>query len=151
IGDVKLFAPHLFRDRLERAVTADDYAQLALRDRRLRGASASLDWNGSWYEATVSLQAKGQEDASKALLDEVETELYRVRRIGHDLETVAARHVSLDLGLSVCVRPGFIRGHVKRQLLDLYGSRRLPGGQLGFFHPDRPSFGGAVTTSRLVA
>jgi hypothetical protein len=57
----------------------------------------------------------------------------------------------LDVGLRVCVRPHYLRGHVEAALLEALSNRRLPDGRLGFFHPDNLTFGEGVYLSRLVA
>jgi hypothetical protein len=151
IPDVKLFAPHAFRQVLERAITADDYAQLAGRHPAVQRAAAELRWNGSWYEVRVAIDPVGQAEADDALLGEVARHLYRYRRIGHDLAVLPARYVAVDLELAVCVEPSFLRGHVKAALLDRFSARLLPDGTRGFFHPDELTFGQGVALSRLIA
>ena len=89
--------------------------------------------------------------AGDRLLDEIEEYLRSYRRIGHDLFVTRAQYVSLDLTLEVCVRPSFLRGHVKAALLGLFSNRTLPDGRRGFFHPDNLSFGDDIFLSRLVA
>src|SRR6185503_2610476 len=59
--------------------------------------------------------------------------------------------VPLEIKLTVCVLPGFQRFDVKKALLDALGSRDLPGGGRGFFHPDNFSFGQTVFLSRILA
>ena len=44
-----------------------------------------------------------------------------------------------------------MRAHVKAALLDRFSNRALPDGRLGFFHPDKLSFGQGVYLSALVA
>ena len=82
IDEVKQFAPYAFRDQLERAITADDYASIAADNERrlearttleaekpaictepftrLQGAKADLRWTGSWYTALVALDPATQ-------------------------------------------------------------------------------------------
>jgi hypothetical protein len=209
IAEVKLFAPHAFRDTLERAVTAQDYAGLAADNARrlserpmlvsaamasltkpngdvlpgpsaddpraadeeeegedtpalppdlclvpfetLQNARGALRWTGSWYEAQVSVDPLGRESAESELLTEIDSYLERYRRIGHDLNVRQAHYVPLDVGLLVCVAPQVLRGHVETALLDVFSNRVLPGGKLGFFHPDRFTFGTAVFASRIIA
>jgi hypothetical protein len=110
-----------------------------------------LQWTGSWYEARVAIDPFGAETASKALLHESKRHLYPYRRMGHDLAVVPATYVPLDLELSVCVLPNYLRGHVKVALLDRLSKRVLPNGQLGFFHPDNLTFGEGITVSSIVA
>jgi predicted phage baseplate assembly protein len=153
LAEVKLFAPHAFRKRLERAITAEDYAAIVLREfpNKVQRAAAQLRWNGSWYEMLVAVDPKGREEADDALLKEVEGRLYRYRRIGHDLVVKSAHRVPLDIELVICVLPSYLRGHVKATLLDVFSNRMLPDGRLGFFHPDNLTFGEGIYLSKLVA
>jgi len=151
LAEVRLFAPDAFRHRLQRAVTADDYATLAGQLPGLQRAAASLRWNGSWYEAQVAVDPLGTEEADERLLERVREGIFRYRRIGHDLVVQPARYVPLLLGLRVCVLPHFPRAHVQSAVQDAFSNRRLPDGSRGFFHPDNLTFGDAVDASRLVA
>ena len=42
-----------------------------------------------------------------------------------------AEVVGLDLGLHICVPPGYLRGHVKAAMIDVFSSRVLPDGTRG--------------------
>jgi hypothetical protein len=119
--------------------------------RRLQAAKAALRWTGSWYEADVVLDPRGAESADAELSAEIEAFLEPYRRIGHDLGVRAARYVALDVGLSICVAPNYLRGHVESALAALLGASVLPDGTLGLFHPDRLTFGQAVYASPIVA
>ncbi len=182
VSQVKLFAPYAFKDVLERAITADDYATLASDNTRrlsersellggltangtaaqtadicyapfegLQGAKATLRWNGSWYTALVALDPLGTEQAAPALLQEVTAYLDPYRRVGHDLLVSQAEYVPLDLALTICVLPGYLRAHVEAALLDVFSSRVLSNGSKGFFHPDNLTFGEGIFVSRIVA
>jgi len=151
MADVKRTAPAASHGRRERAITADDYAELAQRNRKLQRAAATLSWTGSWYEADVDLDPIGVEVSTPALIDEVEDELEHFRRIGHDLAVFRAAYVPLDIALSICLYPHALRGHVKVALRDLFSNRTLPNGQPAFFHPDNLTFGQPVYVSRLIA
>lgn len=151
IAEARLFAPVAFRQTLERAITAEDYAAVAGRHPGVQRAAAALRWNGSWYEARVAVDPLGSEDASDALLASVEAYLHRFRRIGHDLAVRPAEYVPLDIALRVCVKPSFLRGHVKAALLDRFAAGRRADGSPGFFHPDQLTFGTGVSLGRIVA
>jgi hypothetical protein len=151
IAEVQLFAPGAFTKVLERAITAADYALIAERNRKLQRANGALRWTGSWYEAHVAVDPLGTETADAGLLQEIQGYLHRFRRIGHDLAVTAAQYVPLDLAMSTCVLPQFLRGHVEQALLDTFSDRVLPNGKLGFFHPDNLTFGQGVYLSKLVA
>lgn len=154
-AEVKLFAPHAFRARRERAITAADYAELAQRNVKLQRAAAELRWTGSWYEAHVAIDALDSAlpsaQAGAALLAEIKADLFRYRRMGHDLAVVPAQVVPLHIAMKVCVLPHYARGQVKAELLKVFSNRRLVDGKLGFFHPDRLSFGEGIYLSQLIA
>ena len=154
VEEVKAFAPHAFRTELMRAVIADDYATLAADNERrfaeraalvdrpdacaapfhvLQGARATLRWTGAWNEVFVAIDPLGTEDADAGLLSEVEAFLEQYRRVGHDVDVKQAQYVGLDLALHVCVRPEYLRGHVKAALLDVFSNRTLSDGTRGFF------------------
>ncbi len=151
MAEVKLFAPTAFRRQRRRAITAADYAELAQADPRLQRAAAALRWTGSWYEADVAVDPLGSEEPGDDLLAAIETLLRPYRRIGHDLHLLPAEYVSLDVALTVCVKPHYLRGHVKAALLDVFSNRVLADGRRGFFHPDNLSFGEGIYLSKLVA
>ena len=152
LADVKLFAPHAFRRRLERAITADDYAKIVMRDfeGQVQRAAAVLRWTGSWYKVLVSVDPLSQVE-TEPTLDKIREHLYRYRRIGHDVVVKEAQYAPLDIEMRVCVLANYLRGHVKAALLALFGNRVLPDGRRGFFHPDNLTFGEGIYLSKLVA
>lgn len=149
-ASARLLAPYAFRQVLQRAVTAEDYAELAQRDPRVQRAGAHLRWTGSWYEARVDVDPLGQEELDPALRRALAGRLHRYRRIGHDLAVRAARYVPLAITLQVCVQPHYVRGHVAAALADAFSNRVLAGGRPGFFHPDRLGLGDTIAVSALV-
>jgi hypothetical protein len=153
IAEVKLFAPSAFRKQLRRAVTASDYAELTQRDfkAQVQRAAGRLTWTGSWYEAQVAVDPLGSEETNPEFLGGIRDQLYRYRRIGHDLGVMQAQYVPLEIEMIVCVLPHYLRGHVEAALFDVFSSRVLPNGRLGFFHPDNLTFGEGIYLSKLVA
>jgi predicted phage baseplate assembly protein len=173
IDDVKLLAPYAFQNQLERAITAGDYAAIAADNERrlearasleaedtaictatftrLQAAKCALRWTGSWYTALVALDPMGEETAPAELIDEVALYLQPFRRMGYDLLVSPAEYVPLKVSITVCVLPNYLRGDVEGAVLDVLSNRVLPDGTLGFFHPDRLSFGDGVYVSQLVA
>ena len=151
VSDAKLFAPHAYARVLERAVRAEDYAQIATTDARIEGANASLDWTGSWYEATVALDPFAAVETDTSLADSTLARLLGVRRIGHDVRIVPARRVPLRIELDLCVATGYARADVLRAVLDVLSNRALANGERGLFHADALVFGEDIPASRIVA
>ncbi|MFC9454620.1 putative baseplate assembly protein [Streptomyces sp. NPDC056983] len=151
VEQARQLAPLDLRRTRLRAVTAEDYAELASALPGVQRAAAEIRWTGSVQEAHVAIDAYGSAEPPAELLARVEQSLEAYRRIGHDLVVGPARPVPLEIALSVCVTPGHQQGQVLAELYRVLGSGRLSGGRLGFFHPDALTFGEPVRLSRLVA
>ncbi|MEU1904048.1 putative baseplate assembly protein [Streptomyces hygroscopicus] len=148
---VRQLAPLDLKRTRHRAITAEDYAALASALPGVQRAAAEIRWTGSVREAHVAIDAYGTGTPSPALLDSVAHALEGYRRIEHDLVVGPARAVPLDIAVAVCAAPGHQHGQILADLYRVLGNRRLPGGRLGFFHPDALTFGEPVRLSRLVA
>ncbi|MEW2624184.1 putative baseplate assembly protein [Streptomyces sp. NPDC048106] len=151
LEQVRQLAPLELRRTRLRAVTAADYAALASALPGVQRAAADIRWTGSTQEAHVAIDAYGGDAPSERLLESVTQALEAYRRIGHDLVVGPARLVPLDIALRVCALPGHQHGRILADLYRVLGGGRLPGGRLGFFHPDALTFGEPVRLSRLVA
>jgi hypothetical protein len=153
LSEVKLFAPQAFRQELQRAITADDYANIIMRDfgARVQRAAATLRWTGSWFEVLVAIDPLLSEIPDEELFEAITKHLYRFRRIGHDVVVKQAVYVPLDIAMTVCVQSNYLRGHVKADLLSIFSNRILPDGRRGFFYPDNLTFGTGIAVSKLVA
>ena len=121
------------------------------RSKGYRAPRPRCGWTGSWYTALVALDPLGTEQAAPELLQEVTAYLEPYRRIGHDLLVSQAEYVPLDLAITVCVLPNYLRAHVESALLDVFSNRVLPDGTKGFFHPDNLTFGEGIFVSKIVA
>ena len=153
LAEARLLAPHAFRDNLQRAITADDYAQIVMRDfaDKVQKAAATLRWTGSWYEVLVAIDPFAASETEPQLLFRIDQHLRSYRRIGHDVQVALARYVPLELKMTICVLPGYLQAHVKAAVMEVFSNRLLPNGQRGFFHPDKLSFGDGVYLSQLIA
>jgi hypothetical protein len=149
VADARMYAPHAYGRKLERAVSARDYAQIAGESRHIDGAHAALAWTGSWYEARVALDQFAKFTADSA--EDVLSRLQQVRRVGHDLRIVPAIAVPLRIRLLVCVANGYARADVTSAVLDALSNRDLGNGRLGFFHPDRLEFGADIAASQVIS
>jgi hypothetical protein len=135
----------------QRAVTEGDYAEVSERNPAVQRAQATFRWTGSWHTVFVTADAVGGHAVDEAFETDLRGHLEPFRMAGYDLEVDAPRFVPLEVALHLCVEPDYFRAHVKAAVLDVLSSRVRPDGTLGFFHPDRFSFGQAVYLSAIVA
>jgi hypothetical protein len=150
LDEVRLYAPQAFRTQ-KRAVTEDDYAEIAERHPEIQKAMATRRWTGSWYTMFVTVDRKGGRPVGPEFEGELRAFLERFRLAGHDLEINGPRFVPLDIVLTVCVAPGHFQSDVKQALIRTFSNRDLPDGSRGFFHPDNFTFGQPVYLSQVIA
>ena len=151
-AEVKMFAPHAFRRRLARAIVGADYGTLA----------AAAPWGAAggrrvWCGPVAGTRHRSRSTRparptrARSSLTAIEAQLRPYRRIGHDLAVTHATYVPIRLEMTICVKAGYLRGHVEAALLDLFSNRALPSGGSGIFHPDNLTFGSPIYLSTLIA
>jgi hypothetical protein len=150
IDEVKLYAPQAFRTQ-KRAVTTDDYARVAERHPQVAKAAATRRWTGSWYTIFLSIDRRGGGPIDDEFEAELRAFLEPFRLAAQDIEIERPVFVPLEIVLAVCVEDRYYRADVRRALLAAFGSRDLPDGTRGFFHPDNFTFGQPVYLSRVIA
>ncbi|MEO0886069.1 MAG: putative baseplate assembly protein [Cyanobacteria bacterium J06648_10] len=150
ITQVKLDAPQAFRVQ-QRAVTAEDYATVAVRHPEVQQSRATRRWTGSWYTYFVTVDRKGGRPIDTNFEQKFRTFLEHYRLAGYDLEIDAPQFVPLDIRFRVCTQPGYFAGDVEAALLKTFSNRDWPDGRRGFFHPDNFTFGQSVYLSQVIA
>jgi hypothetical protein len=150
IEQIRLYAPQAFYTQ-KRAVTEEDYAEIAQRHPDVQRAVANLRWTGSWYTVFVTVDRKGGRPVDAAFERELREFLASYRLAGHDLEVDSPILVPLDIALTVQVETGYLRSQVKTAILETFGNADLPDGRRGFFHPDNFTFGEPVYLSKVIA
>ncbi len=148
--DVRQNAPAAFRTQ-ERAVTLDDYGQVAGRYPTVQRAAATLRWTGSWRTVFVSADRLGNAVVDDPFRAALESFLDIYRMAGQDLDVDQPRYVSLELELFVCVKRDYFTADVEAALRRVLSNRSLPDGTRGLFHPDNFTFGQPVYLSPIVA
>ncbi|HJQ30038.1 MAG TPA: putative baseplate assembly protein [Rubrobacter sp.] len=148
IEEVRQSAPSAFRVQ-ERAVTPEDYAEVAQRHPQVQRAAATIRWTGSWHTVFLTVDRFGGLPVDAGFEEELRAHLERYRLAGHDLEVDGPRYVPLEIEMHVCVLPEYFRSDVKATLLTVFGNRTMPDGRRGVFHPDNFTFGQPVYLSRL--
>lgn len=146
----RLYAPYGFRQG-ERAVTADDYAEITERHPEVQKAIAQIRWTGSWDTVFVTVDRRGGLPLDTEFENELRSYLEPYRMAGQDLEFSPPHFVPLDIGLTIHVAPGYLRSEVRAALLEVLGSGESGSGRRGLFHPDNFTFGEPVYLSRIVA
>ncbi len=144
----RMRAPVAFRTQ-ERAVTPEDYAEVAQRFPGVQKAVATFRWTGSWMTVFLTVDRKGSLAVDEEFKAEMIRHMEKFRMAGHDLEVESPAYVSLDLTLTVCVRPEYIIDHVRAALLQRFGNSILPDGRPGMFHPDNLTFGQTIYLSTI--
>jgi len=150
IETVRQAAPFAFRIQ-ERAVTPEDYAEVAQRHPEVQRAAATFRWTGSWRTVFVTIDRVGGVKVDPEFKAEIRRHMERYRMAGYDLEIDKPRFVSLEIDMRVCVKAGYFRSEVKRALLDIFSRWPLADGRRGIFHPDNFTFGQPVYLSPLYA
>lgn len=150
IEEVRQNAPSAFRVQ-ERAVTPADYAEVAKRHAGIQDAAATFRWTGSWRTVFLTIDRIGGLEVDADFKTEMRAHMERYRMAGHDLEINGPLYVSLEIEMTICVKPDYFRGDVEAALLQIFSNRVLPDGTRGLFHPDNFSFGQTFYLSPLYA
>jgi predicted phage baseplate assembly protein len=161
IQEVRQLAPAAFRAEQFRAVTEGDYVAAARKLPEVAEAVATFRWTGSWYTVFVGIDPRNPADLITepggrtrlvpALERRVRAFLTRYRLAGYDMEILSGQYVPLDIELTLCVALAYFRGDVVEAVRRALSNRVNGDGSLGFFHPDRFTFGQAVYLSQLYA
>jgi hypothetical protein len=157
IEHVRQNAPSAFR-RQERAVTPADYEALTIRKDvvqrcglDIQQSSAMLRWTGSWHTMFLTVDRLGGRVVEPEFEDDLRQCLERYRMAGQDLEIDGPLHVSLEIEMKICIKPGYFFEDVQEALLKVFSNRTQTDGSRGVFHPDNFSFGQPVLLSRIIA
>ena len=113
IESVRQRAPDAFRVQ-ERAVTLEDYANVALRCPNVGKAAAVFRWTGSWFTVFLAVEPKGSFVADDAFKANVLQCMEKYRLAGYDLEIEGPKYVPLEVDMTVCVKPGYFRSDVEK-------------------------------------
>jgi len=150
ISQVREAAPYAYR-RQERAVTPEDYAEVARRFPDVQRAAATFRFNGHGHTVFVTVDRFGGRSVTPAFEADLIAFLDRFRMAGYDLEIDAPRYVALELDLFVCVCPDHFRVQVAQEVRRALSATRQGDGRLGFFHADNFSFGDPIYLSAIYA
>ncbi len=148
--EVRRDAPAAFQVQ-ERAVTEADYAEVAGRNGSVERAAATFRWTGSWHTVFVTADRFGGSPVDEPFERDLRAWLERYRMAGYDLEVDGPVFVPLEVGLRVCVLPGYFRSDVAAEVRAVLSNAVLADGRRGLFHPDNLTFGEPVYLSAVLA
>jgi hypothetical protein len=146
----RLNAPQAFKVQ-ERAVTEDDYSEIAGRHPEVQKAVATLRWTGSWHTMYVTIDRKNGLKLDDTFKKYLITFLESYRLAGYDLEICSPSFVPVDISMDITVVSGYIKSNVKKALLNAFSNVDLPNGIRGFSHPDNLTFGQPIYLSQLIS
>jgi len=97
----------------------------------------------------IAIDPAGTTVLSDDVRRRVERYLDAVRLIGEDLEVRPPIFVPLEIEVVLCVDPEFWPEDVRFVLEQEFSEGYTPDGRLGFFHPDRWTFGQSLHASEI--
>lgn len=144
-----------------RAVTPEDWQEMALRHPSVAAAKARFRWVGSWHCVFVAIHPHDPENLvrlpgggmrlSDDYAAEMRAHLLRFKLAGTDLAVRAAQYVPLEIDIRLCVARGHYRGQVLQAVAQVLSNRALSNGSRGFFYLPDLDFGDDIHLSRLYA
>jgi len=151
LDSVRGSAPYAFNTQ-ERAVTAADYGTMAVAvDPTLVQARGTFRWTGSWNTVFIAADPEGGGTISAAEKQSIVSGMELYRMAGHDVDVDAPVYVSLEIAMQVCMLPGYLAADVQNAVLQVLSNHALPNGSVGYFAPDKFTFGQPVYLSPLLA
>lgn len=142
--------PEAFRARQLRAVTLCDYAKAAMAVDGVAKAAARYTWTGSFRCVHLAVDPVGSDTLTPLLRARVAQALAPRRLLGEELRIFGPRFVALAITVTVCARPEIWAADLRAALEDEFTSGLTLDGRLGFFHPDRWTFGQALRASEAL-
>jgi hypothetical protein len=135
----------------ERAITMQDYVNVAESNPQIEDAAAVARWTGSWYTIFITAEPLNNGPLTKPVLRSLYKSENAYRLAGQDVYIKPPEYVSLQIKLAVCVDPEYFQSDVEKALLQALGSGTLPDGTPAFFAPQNFELGGTVYLSPIYA
>ena len=161
IEAVRALAPDEVKAIQFRAVTAEDWREMALRHPGVAAAKARFRWVGSWHCVFVAIHPRdpgnlvhlpgGGVRLADNFAAEMRAHLVRFKLAGTDLAVRAAQYVPLEIDIRLCIQRGHYRGQVLQAVAEALSNRVRADGSHGFFFLSDLGFGEDVHLSRLYA
>lgn len=138
-----------YRVRQLRAVTLNDYEKRVKELPSVSNATARYAWTGSWRTVRITVDPVGTEILDENRRKEIESYLDAIRLIGEDLEIRPPQFIPLEIHVLLCIHPGYLPEHIRDILDQEFSDGFTQSGEMGFFHPDRWTFGQRLRASQI--
>ena len=150
LESIKAVAPEHFRQNPQRAVRAEDFADILGRIDDFEQVGSVQRWTGSWHTRFLTADPFG----AQSLRSDQEQLLFEagnaIRMVGKHISVGQPSYRAIDLNIILCLEPDAYFGQVKREVLTaLFGRPDI--GENGFFHPDNFTFGDPLSRASLEA
>lgn len=142
--------PEAYRFRQLRAVTIQDYVRRAEELPEVSKAAARYAWTGSWRTVQIAIDPFGTTSLDDPLREKLARHLNAVRLIGEDLEIRPPRFVPLDIQVKLCIDRAYWPQDVRFWLEQEFSDGFTADGRMGFFYPDRWTFGQELHASQIL-
>lgn len=149
VAEIVRRVPEAYRYRQLRAVTLQDYVDRAQQLPEVSQAAARYAWTGSWRTVQVAIDPLGTTTLPDDLRQKITRHLDAVRLLGEDLEVRAPEFVPLEIHVSVCIKPDYWAEDIQFYLEQEFADGYTRDGRMGFFHPDRWTFGQELHASQI--
>ena len=150
-SELRQLASDAFRSITYRAVRPEDYAEAAERLPWVQEAGSVFRWTGSWLSAFVTPDPLGTVYLEAEKRIDLTNQLNRFRQAGRETNVMDPVYASIDMEIEICVAADSYSGQVKeRVMIALMGKKGLRP-KLGYFSPDRFTFGTFLERSTLEA
>ena len=144
----RMYASQAFRIQ-ERAVTAEDFAQIAERYAEVASAAAAYFWTGSWDTVYLAVRRVAGKPIDEAFEAGLQAYFAGFIMAGLALEIIPPVMVPLVIEILVTTAPEYASSEVRQQLETLFGTGYLDDGTPAFFNPDRLGFGHTIAFSAI--
>lgn len=150
VAEILRRVPEAYLFRQLRAIALQDYVNRAEELLEVSRAAARYAWTGSWRTVQIAIDPVGGTTLDDELRQTIARYLDAVRLIGEDLEIRPPRFVPLEIHVALCCLPDHWPEDLRFLLEQEFSDGYTPDGQMGFFHPDRWTFGQELYVSQII-
>lgn len=145
----RLAAPYVYKVQA-RCITEEDYGRRAAAHGEVQQAVAKRVWTGSRYTLFLFVDRMGGKQVTPAFVKRLEDWIRPVRMMGDTIHISPPELVALEIRLAVLTLPDYPTNVVHARLTADLGTGYREDGQPAFFHPDRLTFGQAVSIAEIL-